>query len=305
MEEGSSSSNSASGNEVENGSSNGGGEPTGISWQKCTDPATGRTFYYDPVTRSSCWTLPDSSTALATNVSERNASSKSSLVPATKVASDDMSNQIVKSRSLSNPVLTWVECFHKVHNCKYYYDKVNKVSVWEKPKEGIIITEEEAQRDAALAASTASASAATAASGSSHENQNQAQNDEPASVAVKKYRDFLDQSSKAKQVSKYQTWSEGDEAAKANGAESANEEGEWIRTLDPATGHFYLYNPKSRVKVEETPSSAAANEMAKESNGDDGADDVDDWEKHIDDASGKAYMYSKSRKQSKWALNRN
>ena len=55
-------------------------------------------------------------------------------------------------------------------------------------------------------------------------------------------------------------------------------EGEWIRTLDPATGHFYLYNPKSRESKWETRVSKTDEQPKREENKTEAAGDADDYD---------------------------
>ena len=278
------------------------------AWQKCTDPATGATFYYDPATKRSCWTHPASRTSAASSSSGAGSASgtdrhdiRTALLKSKAAQMDAVGTAATKAcnlqhnRTFSQPSTgmwktvgndsrtpEWVECFNVAHNAKYYYNRITKESVWQRPKSDEIAKNEGDPGDVSSDAKHGSAAAAAS-----------------SPVAVKKYRDFLNNSTEKRSKSKLRkglTWSEGDPVViSQDGSKTSSPvksggdgSGDWVRTLDPATGLFYLYNEKSRESIwEHSPVKTKTD---------------DDWEEHVDPATGAKYLYSRLRKESKWEV---
>ncbi|OQR95840.1 hypothetical protein THRCLA_07525 [Thraustotheca clavata] len=106
------------------------------TWEEHIDPETNTTFYYNPATGESSWTLPPT-----VAYSDRQSTGRRSVRSLNRLNAPvawqyyygyelNEQNELVKSKSARSP---WIECFDEYYQMPYYYNQLTEECRWTKP----------------------------------------------------------------------------------------------------------------------------------------------------------------------------
>ena len=262
-------------------------------WTEHKDPVTGKTYYYNKLTKETTWDKPASRPA--TSMPAAPAVPKGLLVPGAPAA-------------LGGLPPDWTEHEDPATGKAYYYNKVTKETTWDKPSSRPVTG-----RPAAAAAEPAAPKAPAAPGGLPPD---WTEHKDPVTGKAYYYNKLTKETTWDKPAARPATGMPSAPAAPkaptVPGAPAApgGLPPDWTEHKDPTTGKAYYYNKLTKETTWDKPASRPATSMpsapaAPKAPTVPGAPAAPgglppDWTEHKDPVTGKAYYYNKLTEETTW-----
>ncbi|CAJ1954685.1 unnamed protein product [Cylindrotheca closterium] len=254
-------------------------------WIEAVDEGNGKTYYYNTVTQETSWESPNA--ALEEEIAATPESNENLLDESVAAPEAAETNDLVVAKATENIPgddlpSDWIEAADESSGQTYYYNTVTQETSWEKPS----ITLKEAVSDVA---------------------------DETPNAAIENATDTEDAATDGSE----------DNRAKEDEAEDHGEElsGDWIETVDEASGQTYYFNTVTQETSWKKPSKTVeededvVDEKNKHVGGDGVVEQADavegkmesdnddlpsDWIESMDESSGRPYYYNTVTQETSW-----
>ncbi|CAE7345607.1 NEDD4 [Symbiodinium natans] len=241
-------------------------------WTEHKDPVTGKTYYYNKITKETTWEKP----APKPGVPSAPGAPKAPLAPGAPLAPKD----------------DWTEHKDPVTGKTYYYNKITKETTWDKPAPK-------------LAATTPLAPKAPLAPGAPPApdlKDDWTEHKDPVTGKTYYYNKITKETTWDKPAPKLAATTPlapaAPKAPGAPGAPPAPGASDWTEHKDPSTGKTYYYNKLTKETTWDKPAALAAKPAVPAPLAPAGL--PPNWEEHKDPTTGKTYYYNKVTKETSW-----